>query len=54
MAKKTSKIDDDDVESTKNELNKLLYDYRIIENDRKAFNQEANFVIFKQELILCS
>ena len=39
-----------DEESTKIELNKLVYDYQIIENDRKAYKQEANFDIIKQEL----
>jgi hypothetical protein len=38
-----------DEESTKGELNKLVYDYRIIENDRKMYKQEAKFDILKQE-----
>ena len=41
-----------DEESKKNELNKLFYDYRIIENDRNAYKQEAKFAILKQEFVI--
>ena len=51
MTSRIRKIGDGDAESAKNELNMLLYDYRTIEQDRKAFKQEAKLFISKQELV---
>lgn len=49
MSHKSSKIEGEDAEFIKIELENVKFDYTIIESDRKAFQQEAKLVIHKQE-----